>query len=104
MAGKGVGNPTGVRLNPRHQAMVKQKIRAAMLINRLQGHVLGHICMSDSQIRAAAILLNKIVPDAARTLNIPELPGLFAPNWQALINNRTEAGETPEAGDDQALH
>mgnify|MGYP001580769232 CR=1 FL=1 len=45
----------------------KAKIRASMLVNRLQNHVAGRIEMSNSQVRAAQVLLSKVVPDLART-------------------------------------
>ena len=41
----------------------REKIRASMLINRLRNHVLGKIEMSPTQLRAAEILLKKVVPD-----------------------------------------
>ena len=45
----------------------RAKIRASMLVNRLQNHVAGRISMSNTQVKAAQILLGKIVPDLART-------------------------------------
>lgn len=51
------------RLNPRHQEMVKEKIRTSQLINRLCDHALGEIDMTQTQIRAAEILLNKTLPN-----------------------------------------
>lgn len=44
-------------------AEARQKIRTTQLINRLQNHALGSIEMSDSQVKATAILLRKSVPD-----------------------------------------
>src|SRR5262245_38352386 len=41
----------------------RAKIRAAYLIRRLQLHVAGKINLSPTQIRAADILLRKIIPD-----------------------------------------
>ena len=41
----------------------REKIRASMLINRMQAHVMGRIEMSMTQIRAAEILLRKCLPD-----------------------------------------
>jgi hypothetical protein len=51
------------RLNRRHTEMVLKKIQASQLINRLQDHVLGVVEMKDSQIRAADILLKKVLAD-----------------------------------------
>lgn len=61
------------RLNLRHQDMVRAKIRATMLIVRLQAFALGRkiggkeVLMSDTQVRAAFGLLGKILPDLHRT-------------------------------------
>ena len=44
----------------------KQKIRASMLINRLQDHAFGEVDMSQTQLKAAEILLRKVAPDLAR--------------------------------------
>ena len=55
-----------------HPDEVKQKIQASQLINRLQNHALCGFVegideerakMTDSQVRAAFGLLNKVVPD-----------------------------------------
>jgi len=40
----------------------REKIRASMLINRLRNHVLGRLEMSNTQIRAAEILLARVMP------------------------------------------
>ena len=45
----------------------KEKIRAGVILDRLVKHVNGEIDMSNTQVRAADILLKKIVPDVART-------------------------------------
>jgi len=49
----------------------REKIRASMLINRLQNHVIGRIEMSSTQLRAAEVLLKKTLPD----LSAAELTG-----------------------------
>lgn len=53
------------RINRRHQEMVKDKIRASQLINRLENHVLegGECLLRPEQVTAALGLLKKIVPD-----------------------------------------
>ncbi len=64
MAGvKGKSGPQKARLNPRHQQMVIEKIRATQIIKRLAKHVAGKLEMSPTQVRAAEILLKKCVPD-----------------------------------------
>lgn len=45
-----------------HPEEVKQKIQASQLINRLQTHALSEPIMTDSQVRAAFGLLDKVVP------------------------------------------
>lgn len=61
------------RLNNRHQEFVKAKIQASQLVNRLQNHALGKMPkgqkpLDDSQIRAADILLKKVLSDAPKIL------------------------------------
>lgn len=51
------------RLNPRHQEMVRNKIKASQLINVLQDHVLNGRELLPTQITAAVALLKKVVPD-----------------------------------------
>lgn len=66
-----------VRLNPRHQQMVRDKIRATHLIVRLQAFALGRkiggkvVNMTRDQIVAAGMLLDRIVP----TLKSVEIVG-----------------------------
>jgi hypothetical protein len=45
----------------------REKIRASMLINRLRNHVLGRLEMSNTQLRAAEILLSKVMPNLQAT-------------------------------------
>jgi|SRR5690606_6145311 len=53
------------RLNKRHQEMVRQKIQASQLINRLTDHALGNLekPLDATQVRAIEILLNKSLPN-----------------------------------------
>lgn len=51
------------RLNPRHQQMVREKIRASQLVNRLENHVLDDLELTATQVTAALGLLKKCVPD-----------------------------------------
>lgn len=55
------------RLNPRHQSMVREKIRASQLVNALENHVLKNKKMESSQVTAALGLLKKCVPDLSST-------------------------------------
>ena len=43
--------------------MVRDKIQATQLVNRLEGHALGDVELSATQIKAIEILLKKSVPD-----------------------------------------
>ena len=45
----------------------REKIRASMLINHLRNHVLGRLEMSTTQIRAAEILLSRVMPTLQAT-------------------------------------
>ena len=47
------------RLNPRHSDMVRQKIQASVIIDRLQKHVAGKIEMTATQVAAANSLLDR---------------------------------------------
>lgn len=51
------------RLNLRHTQMVRDKIQAAQLINRLEAHAMGEVELSATQVRSIEVLLKKILPD-----------------------------------------
>lgn len=65
------GNPTGVRLNRRHQDMVRSKIQASQLVNRLQDEALGKIELTDGQRDSAKYLLHKILGNAPTVVEGP---------------------------------
>jgi hypothetical protein len=46
---------------------VREKIRAAQLINRLQACAFGEIELTMSQVRAIEVLLRKCLPDLTKT-------------------------------------
>ena len=50
------------RLNPRHTEMVRQKIQASVLIDKLQKCVNGDLKMDRNQLTAAIALLDRSVP------------------------------------------
>lgn len=66
------------RLNRRHQQSVKDKIQGSQLVNRLQNHALGKCDMTASQVKAAQILLGKIVSDAPKEITGAEGAPLMA--------------------------
>lgn len=53
------------RLNPKHDQRTREKIQTSQLINRLQSHVNGEVELTNSQVRAAEVLLKKTIPDLA---------------------------------------
>jgi hypothetical protein len=51
------------KLNPRHQQLIRDKIQAGLLVERLTECALGSLELSAQQMRAIEILLKKSVPD-----------------------------------------
>lgn len=51
----------------RHPEEVREKIQASNLINRLADHIDGKTKMTTTQVNAAKVLLNKILPDLKAT-------------------------------------
>lgn len=59
------------RINKFHDAKTREKIRTSQLLNRLQAHVFNELDgktkkpveMKSTQIKAAEILLRKVMPD-----------------------------------------
>lgn len=47
----------------RHDEETRNKIKAAQIINRLNGHVMGEIELSSTQVSSAKLLLGKVLPD-----------------------------------------
>lgn len=58
-----IGNRGGRKLGSVHSEVVRDRIRTAMLLNRLTNFVLGRIEMAPHQVTAALGLLKKTVPD-----------------------------------------
>ncbi len=63
------------RLNPRHSDMVRAKIQASVIIDRLQKHVAGEIEMTASQIAAANALLDRSVPKLSQIQHVGDESG-----------------------------
>jgi hypothetical protein len=53
----------GQRVTPFNPEIVREKIRAIKLVQRLQAHIFDGLTLSMSQVRAIEILLRKVVPD-----------------------------------------
>jgi hypothetical protein len=49
--------------SPTYAAALRAKVKAGMAINRLNNHMAGRLEMSATQVRAAEILLRKVMPD-----------------------------------------
>lgn len=64
MAGKkGRSGRKTPELDPGRQSQVRSQVQVAPLMKRLLDHALGKNKMTSTQIRAAEILLRKVVPD-----------------------------------------
>ena len=63
----GTGNPTGRQKGYTHPEKVRQRIRAAHLIRRLEQHADGEIELKPAQIKSIEILLNKSLPSLSAT-------------------------------------
>jgi len=51
------------RLNKRLSDQTRDSIQTSMLIKRVYGHAVGEVEMTQTQLRAAEILLKKTLPD-----------------------------------------
>lgn len=58
------------RLNPRNAESSRQKIQTIQLIKRVQGHALGEVEMSNTQLDAAKFLINKRMPNPPEDKNV----------------------------------
>jgi hypothetical protein len=60
------------RIDGMHSERVRQRIRISQLITRLQNHALGRkgVRMTDSQIKAAAIVINKAMSNPPEAMNL----------------------------------
>jgi len=61
------------RLNPEHDTRTRSKIQTSQLVNRLMKHANGKCEMSQTQVRAAEILLRKTLPDLNATEMLAEI-------------------------------
>lgn len=46
-----------------HSERVRQRIKVSQLVNRLQKNALGEVLMTDSAVRSATFLINKVMAD-----------------------------------------
>ncbi len=78
----------------------REKIRASMLMNRLQDHVLGKCDMTPSQVRAARLVLRKILPDLKAVKVEYETQAMRMPSARRatdMINTRSPRRKKPKA-------
>ena len=70
------------------------RIKTGQIVDKLQKHVLGELDMSQTQLRAASILLNKVMPDIKaieiNNLNNGAQAGLSNENLLRIINGEYE--------------
>lgn len=76
-------------LRIKHSDEVRAKIQASQLVNRLQGHAMGTVKMTETQIKAAKILLDKALPGLSRV----EMSGI---NGEAIPTSVTITHVKPE--------
>ena len=60
------------RLRKTHQDDVRKKIQVSQIINRLQNHIAGKVDLSQSQVSAAKVLLDKAISNAPTEISGPE--------------------------------
>jgi hypothetical protein len=87
------------RKNAWHTDVVRRRIRATQLMRRLAKHALGKLDMTVTQIKAAEILLRKVVPDLKAVEHTGTVNHV---NYDAavigLLNERgTQAGDAASA-------
>jgi hypothetical protein len=78
----------------------REKIRASMLVNRLMSHVLGKCDMTPSQVRAAHLVLRKILPDLKAVKVEYETQAMRMPSARRaidMINTRSPRRKKPKA-------
>lgn len=63
------------RLNPRHQELVRAKIRSSCIIKALDEHLHGSRELSSSQVASAKILLDKSISNAPTIVEGPGQDG-----------------------------
>jgi hypothetical protein len=76
-----------VRLNRRHQDLVRDKIKVGNIIDRLEKHISGEIELSPTQVSSAKILLDKTISNAQTDLNVQ---GNVTVNWPEPKNGLDE--------------
>lgn len=66
----------------RHDDRTRAKIKAAMIINRLQACLEGKVTLDPAQVSCGKILLNKVLPDLQSTTLAPAQGSKFTISWE----------------------
>jgi len=75
---------------------VRERIKVALILNRLQDHVHGRCEMSPTQVQAAQILLKKAIPDLqSSTLNVTVTEHVM--HYGEYLAQAPAVSEKPEA-------
>jgi len=81
-------------INARSQDKIRSSIKALEIVKALMGHVLDGLKMTNTQVRAAEILLRKVSPDLLATaISDDRTTGL--PLLQIVRSPRLDAGVSP---------
>jgi hypothetical protein len=98
-------------INARSQDKIRSSIKAQEIVDCLNSHILGQLKMTNTQVRAAEILLRKIQPDLVAThlttddgQGLPLLKIVRAVQPQALEHEQTGGDSKQSGGDRQIEH
>jgi len=69
------------KLRPQHQDDIRAKIQADKIVHYLQEHLAGKHEMSQTQIQAAKILLDKSISNAATIIGADETIKKIVARW-----------------------
>ena len=90
------------RKTPRLSVEWRERIKAGEILNRLERHALGEVEMTQTQIRAAEVLLRKALPDLSAVEHSGEIAhkSLADMSNDELLNiaRRGSAGTSNTAG------
>ena len=95
-------------INARSQDKIRASIKAQEIVDRLNGHILGEIKLTNTQVRAAEILLRKIQPDLTATQlttddsrGVPLLKIVRAPEPELIEHEPASCAESEASGADR---
>ena len=86
--------PKGTDINARTQDKLRTSIKAAEIIKKLTSHILSNVKMTNTQVRAAEILLRKVQPDLLATA-ISDARDTALPVLQIVRNTSTKDATDP---------